>query len=318
MNELATILLPTYNGEKYIEQMLDSIYKQSYRPIEVIITDDASTDRTVAVVAHWLKKRSTEELSFKIIRNKKNRGLSGNISRCEKYIHGKFLFLADQDDIWKEEKVSSQIAYLKENEDCIMCICDRGIINENNEIVCNSLFQYKHARLQKRNYNMVLNSKVQYPANCICLRADHIDKIFPIPTQICEHDTFITIMAAHYGRVGYINKMLVLYRIHENNLSHKFALETNDNLLKAGYIILKAYKRKNEREQIDPEILTVELKSRFDENIPKWSKNLYSGKIDHIYWKTILYILYNIDKWKKFNKNTNVMTRKEIKHEKGN
>ena len=51
MNDLVTILLPTYNGQEYVSQMLDSIYFQDYRPIELIICDDASTDDTVNVVS---------------------------------------------------------------------------------------------------------------------------------------------------------------------------------------------------------------------------------------------------------------------------
>lgn len=300
MNELVTVILPVYNGERYVEQMLDSIYRQDYRPMEVIISDDASCDGTVAVIENWLKHVEQQDISFQLIRNRKNIGLSGNITRAAQYIHGKYLFLADQDDIWIRDKITAQIRYLEQNSDCVMCICDRSIIDKRNKVLCRSLFQYRHANIGKRNYNKVLNSAVQYSANCMCLRTEHLQNIFPIPKQICEHDTFIAIMAAHYGKIGYVKRPLTLYRIHDRNLSSQYALETNSNLLKAGYIISRNFRRRNRRECIDPIIIRRELNKRFHEDIVKWSPNLYSGKTEHIYLETVRYIFLNISKWKRF------------------
>lgn len=298
MKDLITILLPTYNGQKYIKKMLDSIYLQDYRPIEVIISDDASEDNTIFVINDWLHAKKMDDISFKVIKNLENKGLSRNISIAANYIHGKYLFLADQDDLWEASKVSVQVDYLENNKDCVMCICDRSIINKNDKVICKSIFKYNHANLQKRDYKKVLNSPIQYSANCMCLRTEHIDAIFPIPSQICEHDTFITIMAAHYGKVGYVKRSLTLYRIHENNLSGQFALETNRNLFKAGLIIMNGLKRTKKREKIDPYIIKKELKKRFNEDIIVWSKRLYSGEIGNIYFKSIQYMYANRDKWK--------------------
>lgn len=302
MKELATILLPTYNGQKYICQMVESIYQQDYRPIEVIITDDASTDKTLPVIKRWLKDKNTEDISFKVIKNADNIGLSGNLSRAAKHVHGSYLFLADQDDIWLNNKVSSQIEYLENHNECVMCVSDAAIINEKNEIVCKSSFKYINAFPAKRNYRKVLNSRILYAANCICLRTEHLDKIFPVPRRVCEHDTFITIMAAHFGDVGYLTKALTLYRIHENNLSGPYAMETNSNLFKAGYIIYKAMKRINWRETVDPIIIKKELEQRFGEKNVRFSKALYPGAIKNIYWQTIKYMIENRNRWKQFCK----------------
>lgn len=300
MKELVTILLPTYNGQKYIIQMLQSIFLQTYRPIEVIISDDASEDNTVLIIERYLSNNIASHIQFKLIKNIKNRGVSGNISKAVAYVHGKYLFLADQDDMWEKDKVSAQIEYLEKNQDCVMCICDRCVINKNNEIVCSSLFKYKCSDIRKRDYRKVLTSVKLYPANCMCLRTKYLKSIFPVPAQIYEHDTFIVIMAAHYGKIGYINKVLTLYRIHGGNLSRQYALETNRNLLKAAYVICKGYRRKNRKEVIDPVIVKRELKRRYSEEVSQWSKNIYPGKTKHVYLATIQYILKNIERWQKF------------------
>ncbi|MDE5938067.1 MAG: glycosyltransferase [Lachnospiraceae bacterium] len=300
MNDLVTILLPTYNGERYILQMLDSVYAQDYRPIEVILSDDASADRTLAKVNGWLKGKNKDDFLFKVIRNKTNRGLSGNISYAAKYVHGKYLFLADQDDIWKRNKVSVQVDYLKRNTDCEMCVCDRSAVDRSGKIICKSLMRYEHRDLRKRSYTDVLNNEICYSANAICLITKHMDQIFPIPEEICEHDTFIAIMAAHFGKIGYIKEALVLYRVYNGNLSCNYAMETNGNLIKLGYVIVKRLRRKNWKETKDPVIIREVLSNRFNENHVKFSSKIYAGSVDHIYLAAFQYILNNFSKWKRF------------------
>lgn len=300
MNELVTVLLPTYNGQQYIRQMLDSIYLQDYRPIEIIISDDASVDRTIPVINSWVKDKCSEDFLCKIVKNKRNMGLSGNISNAVKYIHGKYLFLADQDDLWKKNKISAQVDYLNKNIDCEMCICDRSAIDKNNKTICKSLMHYDNINFQKRDYKEVLNNGSEYPANSICLRTEHLDSIFPIPVKICEHDTFIAIMAAHYGKIGYVRTPLILYRIHDNNLSGNYAMETNKNLFKLGCITIKTLKRINKRNATDIAIIKEELKRRFDEEGTMFSMKLNSSEIKNIYIASLKYILDNMYKWKRF------------------
>lgn len=300
MKKLVTVLLPTYNGKRFIRKMLNSIFFQDYRPLEVIISDDASTDGTAAVIRRWLEAKTENDISFQLIENKKNRGLSGNISNAVKYIHGKYLLLADQDDIWKRNKVSRQVAYLEENADCEMCVCDRGIINGNGEVKCKSLMRYEHRNPKKRSYKDVLNQAICYSANCICLRTEHLNNIFPIPDEICEHDTFIAVMAAHFGKIGYVREPLTMYRIHGKNLSGNYAMETTKNLLRLEYIIIQSFKRINRRETIDPVIIKETLMNRFNENNVKFSTKLYPGQIKNIYITSLCYICNNFDKWRRF------------------
>ncbi len=300
MEKLVTVLLPIYNGQRFITEMLNSIYSQDYRPLEIIITDDASTDKTSAMVCRWLKGKSRDDISFKYIRNEENRGLSGNISNAVRYIHGAYLFLADQDDVWKKNKISAQVGYLEKNDDCEMCVCDRSVINDKGKVVCESLMRYEHRTAQKRSYQDVLNRSICYSSNCLCLKTEHLDHIFPIPDKICEHDTFIAIMVAHYGKIGYIRKPLTMYRIHEDNLSGNYALETTPTLFKLFRVIIKNFRRINRREEIDPILIQEALKARFNEKNVQFSKALYPGRIEKLYFASFCYIWNNLDRWKRF------------------
>ena len=302
MKSLVTVLIPAYNGQKYIAHMINSIISQDYRPLEIIVTDDASKDHTISVVNSCFKNSHMEDIHVKLIQNKKNEGLSGNISKAVSYIHGKYLFLADQDDIWKADKISRQIEYLENNEDCVMCICDRSVINADGKEVCTSLFRYHHAKTNKRNYREVMNSVALYPANCMCLRTEHLQDIFPIPRQIRSHDTFIAIMAAHYGKIGYVKNALTQYRIHGNNLSGQYALETNNNIFRAGFAVFKSLYRKKQIEINDTLIIAQELKVRFQENSGKHLQTIWGYQIRNPLIDSIRYISNNIKKWKRFCK----------------
>lgn len=300
MKELVTIILPVYNGEKYIEQMLNSIYLQDYRPIEVIISDDASKDKTVRIICTWLKNKCMNNIYFKVVKNKRNIGLSGNISKAAKYVHGKYLFLADQDDLWVVKKVSEQVEYLKENTDCEMCICDRSIIDEKNRIVCKSLMRYEHINFQKRGYKEVLNHGSEYPANTICLKTEHLNKLFPIPHQVCEHDTFIAIMAVHFGNIGFVRKPLTLYRIHDNNVSGNYALELEKNPLRLICVVMRIVKRTKKRNSVDPVVIKDELKKRFNEYTTDFSTSMYEKEIKSVYIASAKYLWRNFYRWKRF------------------
>lgn len=302
MKELATVLLPTYNGQKYIGQMLDSIYQQDYRPIQLLITDDASTDDTVLTIRSWIRYVDSSDFTVKLMINKGNKGISGNVSGAVRYVQGRYLFLADQDDVWVKDKISRQITYLETNKDCVMCICDKSIINAYSESVCPSIFRYIHADLGKWNYKKVMQQPAIYAANCICLRTEYLHSIFPIPMQIYSHDTFITVMAAHYGKIGFMRSALTQYRIHESNLSGQYALEINKNLLKAGYVVYRALRRKKKAENNDILIIKRELLRRFNEDSGKYLENICGNKVGYIFVDTIRYLFENRHNWKRFCK----------------
>lgn len=100
-----SVCMGIYNGEKYIEEQLDSILRQTRRAEEVILCDDCSTDRTVEIVRLFIEKHGLGE-SWRLCCNKENRGYPGNFYYAMSLCAGDVVFLADQDDIWAETKLS--------------------------------------------------------------------------------------------------------------------------------------------------------------------------------------------------------------------
>lgn len=111
MNELVSIIVPTYNTEKFIAKTLESVQNQSYQNWEMILTDDGSTDKTVAIIEEFAQKDSRIKL-FKLPENRGN-GFARNAA-LEKAT-GKYIAYLDADDLWFPEKLEKQIQFLKAN-----------------------------------------------------------------------------------------------------------------------------------------------------------------------------------------------------------
>lgn len=111
MSELVSIITPTFNAEKYIRSTLQSVLNQSYQNWEMILVDDASTDRTVSIIEEFAQKDNRIKL-FKLSENSGN-GFARNVA-LEKAA-GKYIAYLDADDLWFPLKLEKQIQFLKAN-----------------------------------------------------------------------------------------------------------------------------------------------------------------------------------------------------------
>ena len=102
---LVTVVVTTYNGGKYLSEQLDSIIEQTYKHLEIIITDDASSDNTSAIVANYMQ----QDQRIAYIRHDKNIGLHLNLEQALLRAKGEFIAISDQDDIWQLDKIEKQL-----------------------------------------------------------------------------------------------------------------------------------------------------------------------------------------------------------------
>jgi glycosyltransferase involved in cell wall biosynthesis len=121
-----------YNGEKYIEEQLDSILRQTRRAEEVILCDDCSTDRTVEIVRLFIERNGLQE-SWRLYCNGENRGYPGNFYYVMGLCAGDVVFLADQDDVWAETKLERMCAVLEEHPEAEVLACKFGLMDGEGE-----------------------------------------------------------------------------------------------------------------------------------------------------------------------------------------
>ena len=111
MNDLVSIVMPSYNTGQYISDSIESVLKQTYTNWELLIVDDCSTDDTDDVLVPYLQDRR-----IKYIKNKINSGAAISRNRALREAKGKWIAFLDSDDIWVAEKLEKQIRFMEKNE----------------------------------------------------------------------------------------------------------------------------------------------------------------------------------------------------------
>lgn len=110
MNELVSIITPSYNTAKFIGETIESVQAQTYQNWEMIIVDDCSSDNTDEVVAKYL---SDKRIQF--IKNEKNSGAAVSRNRALREAKGKWIAFLDSDDLWMPTKLEKQISFMEKN-----------------------------------------------------------------------------------------------------------------------------------------------------------------------------------------------------------
>lgn len=109
MNDLVSIIMPSYNTAPYISETIQSVLNQTYQNWELIVVDDCSTDNTDQVVAYIKDER------IKYLKNEKNSGAAISRNRALRESKGRWIAFLDSDDLWMTEKLEKQIAFMESN-----------------------------------------------------------------------------------------------------------------------------------------------------------------------------------------------------------
>lgn len=207
---MISVVLASYNGEKYIKRQIDSIIIQLGANDELIISDDGSTDRTLDIV----REMSKNDSRIKVI-NGPRKGYNKNFENAINYACGDYIFISDQDDIWLPNKVSCIISEFIKNPS-IMCIRhDCKVIDDNGNVLIES---YNDFRKSNTNYrkNIIKNT---FTGCCMCVKREWINKLLPFPDGIF-YDCWIGTMSCKHNNVMIINDKLIEWCRHEGTVTN--------------------------------------------------------------------------------------------------
>jgi glycosyltransferase involved in cell wall biosynthesis len=239
---MISVCIATYNGEKYIKKQIESILIQINEEDEIIISDDGSTDNTIKIINSFNDKR----IKFKFNKRDQRTGItrihyliSANFENALSEAKGDVVFLADQDDIWCNNKIEVMLSYLKYN---VLVISDYEVIDENDEVIDKPFFNRSHS--SDKFFKNILNPS--YHGCLIAFRKEVLDVALPFPKKLILHDAWIGILASRIGSVIFISERLVRYRRHGLNSSFTTGSSKNSFFFKIYYRIdffLKLVKR---------------------------------------------------------------------------
>jgi glycosyltransferase involved in cell wall biosynthesis len=208
-NELVSVIMCTYNGALYVTEQLDSILAQGYSPLEIIVADDASTDETWTILQSYAAK----DQRIKIFRNEKNVGFNINFSQaCEKAT-GKFIAIADQDDIWEPEKIAVLVDAIKESKDTMLVHCISARFEEKGKPHLRSLRLLNYFNGNDVRYFMLSN---YVSGHNMLLRKELLAASLPFPPNM-YYDWWLVVNACVIGQVKAVEKILVWHRMHQQN-----------------------------------------------------------------------------------------------------
>lgn len=241
MNErpLITFVLIAYNQEKFIEEAVQGAFSQTYTPLEIILSDDVSCDRTFEIMQNL---SSAYKGPHKIIlnRNEKNRGIGAHINRCMELSHGELVVGAAGDDISLPERtVEIYQAWIDSGKKAFSLDSLYEIIDEDGKNIHFSTEQCLPKEQQLLHFSKTL---VNYVSGCTHAWHRKVFDVFgPLPNITLE-DVAIPPRSMLLGKVVHINKLLVKYRIHGKNASmstviytakeriDKYVLSTSDRI----------------------------------------------------------------------------------------
>lgn len=204
---MITVCIATFNGEKYIREQLNSILFQLSLQDEVIVSDDGSTDNTISII------KSFNDNRIKIIDGVHRHSPTLNFENALKEAKGDYIFLADQDDVWKDDKVKICLKWLQ-HYDCI--ISDAEVTDENLKITSPSLYQLMNIK-SGRVYNILY--KNGYTGCCMAFTRRVKEAALPFPKDIPMHDIWIGNVAAFLYKVKFIDDKLIYFRRHSLTIS---------------------------------------------------------------------------------------------------
>lgn len=217
-NEKVTILMATYNGERYLPEQLESLQQQEYKNWKLIVADDGSSDRTLEILLEFQRKCSN---SVEIIKNDPPTGLAKvNFMQLLVKADTPYIMFCDQDDIWEPYKVQCTLAYMERIETDInipiLVHSDLTVLEENGK-AAHSFFEYQNLPTTTKLSSLIIQNSV---TGCtVMINKNLQERMLQAKeyNKIIMHDYWAALIAAIYGTVGFIEDHTMLYRQHANN-----------------------------------------------------------------------------------------------------
>ncbi len=206
-----SVAMAVYNGENYLQQQLTSILCQLGPHDELIVSDDGSTDHTLEMIGNYAAK----DPRIQFIHGP-GRGIKQNIAHAIAKTQGKYIFLADQDDIWKPDKVQRVLQVFREQK-CRVVVHDCIVTKEDGrQVLYPSFFAYRGCGA-----GMWRNIwKNKYIGCCMAFHRSLKPYILPIPDDIQMHDQWIGVINdMHKGGTVFFKEPLLYYRRHTGTVS---------------------------------------------------------------------------------------------------
>lgn len=272
---MISVALATYNGEKYIDEQIQSILSQTFADFEVIIQDDCSTDDTYEILEGYAKK----DTRIRLYKSNENLGFAKNFEEIIKNCQSEYIAFADQDDIW----VADHLRVLLDIIGSYDMACGNALLVDENGVSLGFTMQdvvgmKKQITTENAKWRLFYDNFVQGTASMV--KKNLCERYLPVPSAVRYHDYWLALIAAVKGGIVYTPEIILKYRQHGNNVTNNI----KTSFFREIYNCFSGFERKHSAHQV--EVLSC-LKEVFsdDESIDqalRFYKNHSSKDIDSV------------------------------------
>ncbi|HAB60893.1 MAG TPA: glycosyltransferase family 2 protein, partial [Lachnospiraceae bacterium] len=221
---MVEIIMAAYNGEKYIKQQIESIMKNTYENIHLTIYDDtkeAQTTATMTDILRLMTEKYGEKLTYK--KNEQNKGCTRNFLEGLQASDAEYTMFSDQDDYWNKDKVERTLEKMKEMENKygkdtpLVVFTDAIVVDSTLNLIHFSFHRSNHLNTKRVDLaHLLMENKL---IGCTMMMNKALkNKIIAIPKNARVHDWWVALVAAAFGKIGYLEDSTILYRQHEDNV----------------------------------------------------------------------------------------------------
>ena len=230
-NPVVSVCITTFNKQDYIEQALDSILSQKTNfEIEILIYDDASTDKTVKIIKSYQENHQ----NIQLFTNSKNEYGNGLLGINERHLFpkakGKYIAMCDGDDYWTDEsKLQKQVDFLNQNPEYIMC-CHDGDVYYQKSNTFGPIYP-KPFNNPITTQNVITMGGNLCPTSSIVFRNQFTE--YPdFMMYSLSNDRALTYFLMLHGKFWFLNKKMCVYRVHASGL-----IAAGDKTVRLKYLV---------------------------------------------------------------------------------
>ncbi len=225
-----TVIIAAYHGEKYIGELLKSLFAQTRVPDEILIGDDSDNDATFRA-AEAAGSQYCGELRF--LRNPERLGICANFEHLYREAKGELVFFCDQDDVWLPEKIEKMSSYMAAHPECDLLFCDSYCVDgelRKQGYTMFSRYAMTNADVAAINaghaFPLTVGKNIPFSSHDLVLRKPLDYNVFPFDSGLgLYQDQHLGYLTSYMERMRCLPEPLTLYRRHGSNASQLFSFD---------------------------------------------------------------------------------------------
>lgn len=220
---MISIAMTTYNGEKYLQEQIDSILAQTIQDFELVVCDDCSTDGTWDILTEY--KEADPRIS--LYRNKENLGVKSNFEKAMSLCKGEYIALSDQDDIWMPNHLEVLLNTI--GDKLMSCGYNLLVDEDNRDLINQKQIKLKDCIPENELYMAysIILYRNPFQGASMLIHRRLLDVLLPIHPRLAYHDSWIAILTCFYGGFSFCDSVVTRQRKHKENVTKAWVNKTN-------------------------------------------------------------------------------------------